>query len=119
MWTNTGGISSDPKYISPATYNYALQSNSPDINSGAFVGINSDYLGNPIYGTPDIGAFEYYPQFNADINGDGTVDLQDFGILKDNFGNTGATWAMGDINGDGMVDLQDFSIMKDHFGQVR
>jgi autotransporter-associated beta strand protein len=53
----------------------------------------------------------------GDANGDGLVDLQDFGILKNNFGLTaGATWAMGDFNADGRVDLQDFGVLKDNFG---
>ena len=53
----------------------------------------------------------------GDANGDGAVDLQDFGLLKDNFGTTsGATWSQGDFNGDGAVDLQDFGLLKDNFG---
>ena len=53
----------------------------------------------------------------GDANGDGSVDLQDFGLLKANFGTTGgATWAMGDFNGDGNVDLQDFGLLKANFG---
>lgn len=54
----------------------------------------------------------------GDANRDTTVDLQDFGILKDNFGTTeGGTWEQGDFNGDAAIDLQDFGILKDHFGQ--
>jgi hypothetical protein len=54
----------------------------------------------------------------GDANRDGIVDLQDFTLLKNNFGLTaGATWAMGDFNADRVVDLQDFSILKDHFGE--
>ena len=53
----------------------------------------------------------------GDANGDGSVDLQDFGLLKANFGVTGgATWAQGDFNGDGNVDLQDFGLLKANFG---
>jgi len=55
----------------------------------------------------------------GDANGDGVVDLQDFGLLKDNFGMTeGATWGQGDFTGDGAIDLQDFGILKDHFGHT-
>ena len=47
------------------------------------------------------------------------MDLQDFGVLKDNFAvTTGATWEMGEFNGDGLVDLQDFGILKDHFAHT-
>jgi hypothetical protein len=47
----------------------------------------------------------------ADFNGDGQVDLNDFGILKQNFA-TGDTKAEGDANGDAKVDLTDFGILK-------
>jgi len=71
-------------------------------------------------GTPDatynLHAVVLHP---GDANGDGVVDLQDFGLLKDNFGMTqGATWAMGDFTGDYAIDLQDFGILKDHFGHT-
>ena len=53
----------------------------------------------------------------GDANGDGAVDLQDFGLLKANFGTTtGAVWAQGDFNDDGAVDLQDFGLLKANFG---
>jgi len=29
----------------------------------------------------------------------------------------GATWGQGDFNADGVVDLQDFGILKEHFGE--
>lgn len=53
----------------------------------------------------------------GDANEDGNVDLQDFSLLKANFGaTTGALWSEGDFNGDGAVDLQDFSLLKANFG---
>ncbi|MFW6153962.1 MAG: chitobiase/beta-hexosaminidase C-terminal domain-containing protein [Planctomycetota bacterium] len=53
----------------------------------------------------------------SDADGDGDVDLDDFVILKTNFGATsGATQAEGDFDGDGDVDLDDFVILKTHFG---
>lgn len=55
----------------------------------------------------------------GDANGDGVVDLQDFGVLKDAFGTSaGAAWQQGDFNGDGATDLQDFGVLKDHFGHT-
>ncbi len=53
----------------------------------------------------------------GDINGDGAVDLQDFSILKTNFGGPG-TLAEGDLDGDGQVALSDFTILKEAFGSV-
>lgn len=51
------------------------------------------------------------PSVSGDANGDGRVDLMDFGVLKANFG-TGASRAQGDFNGDWRVDLTDFGILK-------
>ena len=44
---------------------------------------------------------------------DGAVDLDDFMILKQNFGTAGP---MGDGNDDGAVDLDDFMLLKQQFG---
>lgn len=47
----------DPKLVSAT--NLHLQSTSPAINAGVNWGQTTDYEGNPIIGTPDIGAYEY------------------------------------------------------------
>ncbi|NLF30795.1 MAG: DUF4962 domain-containing protein [Planctomycetes bacterium] len=53
----------------------------------------------------------------GDCDGDGDVDLDDFVVLKNNFGRTGdATRADGDFDGDRDVDLDDFVILKSNFG---
>jgi uncharacterized protein (DUF2141 family) len=52
---------------------------------------------------------------SGDANGDGKVDLTDFGIVKDNFG-SGSALCQGDFNGDASVDLTDFGILKQNFG---
>ncbi|NLF31724.1 MAG: hypothetical protein GX591_12650 [Planctomycetes bacterium] len=52
----------------------------------------------------------------GDVDGDGDVDLDDFVILKRNFGSAGVTRAEGDLDGDGDVDLDDFVILKSNFG---
>jgi len=49
----------------------------------------------------------------GDCDGDGDVDLDDFIVLKINFG-TAST--QGDCDGDGDVDLDDFVILKSNFG---
>jgi hypothetical protein len=51
----------------------------------------------------------------GDANGDGKVDLMDFDILKDQFGQSGNRSADFDNSGD--VGLNDFNILKQHFGQ--
>ena len=52
----------------------------------------------------------------GDFDDDGDVDLDDFAILKTNFGRTGAGAGEGDSDGDGDVDLDDFAALKTHFG---
>ena len=48
----------DPLMTDPATGDFTLQATSPCINAGVDVGLTTDYLGNPIVGLPDIGAYE-------------------------------------------------------------
>lgn len=57
----------------------------------------------------------------GDANFDGRVNLDDFGILKANFGlgiggNGVAYRAQGNVDGDSDVDLSDFGLMKSSFG---
>jgi parallel beta-helix repeat protein len=55
----------------------------------------------------------------GDLNGDGTVDLTDFGILQRAWGSSPgmSNWdPRADINGDGVVDLSDFGIMQMNWG---
>ncbi len=58
-----------------------------------------------------------YQQFKAgDIDGNGTVDLSDFFILRTNYGKTGMVRSQGDLTGDGAVDLSDFFILRQNYG---
>ena len=53
----------------------------------------------------------------ADINQDGTVNIQDFGLLKAKFSQTGSGLGRADINQDGVVNIQDFGLLRNSFGQ--
>jgi hypothetical protein len=54
---------------------------------------------------------------NADFNGDGLVDGQDFLTWQRSFGvSSGATRALGDANGDGAVNQADFTVWSAQFG---
>ena len=53
-----------------------------------------------------------------DANHDATVNLTDFNILAQNFGQTPRTFTQGDFNYDGRVNLSDFNILAQHFGTV-
>ena len=52
----------------------------------------------------------------ADINKDSAVNIQDFGLLKAGFGQSGSSLAA-DINKDNVVNIQDFGILKTNFGK--
>ena len=54
----------------------------------------------------------------GDANRDGTVDLTDFGILKQNFGLMPATWEQGNFDDDPSVTLSDFGVLKENFGKT-
>ncbi len=52
---------------------------------------------------------------NGEFTQDNVVDLNDFGVYKDNFG-VGTTYLQGDANGSGLVDLGDKGIHQTNFG---
>jgi hypothetical protein len=55
------------------------------------------------------------PAPSPDLNGDGTVDLLDFHLLRQAFGSSNPA---ADLNGDGTVDLLDFYILRQKVGPV-
>ncbi len=52
----------------------------------------------------------------GDANGDGTVSILDFAILRANFGSNMGTFETGDFNEDGLVSILDFAILRANFG---
>ena len=52
----------------------------------------------------------------GDANGDGSVTIADFAILRANFGTSDSSFAMGDFNEDGSVTIADFAILRANFG---
>ena len=71
----------DPKFTNPNSSDFTLFSTSTAIDSGTtgswITSTSTDYAGNPIYGTPDIGAYEYQPPFTI-----GTDDLDVTGDIR-------------------------------------
>lgn len=55
--THATSIVADPLFKS--TTDFRLKAGSPAINAGTDVGLTTDYLGKPIRGLPDIGAYEF------------------------------------------------------------
>ena len=65
-WQSATGYETNSNYADPLFTNYtagdySLQSGSPAINSGTFVGLTIDLRCNPVPSTsPDIGAFQHF-----------------------------------------------------------
>jgi hypothetical protein len=64
----------------------------------------------------DIGAVELALP-TGDINGDGIVDVRDYGIWRQNFGQTNCG-NPADLDGNCVVDIRDYAIWRQSFGQV-
>ncbi|MCA9186115.1 MAG: dockerin type I domain-containing protein [Pirellulaceae bacterium] len=98
----TGGID----YGVPSAYSqFRLVTEATGSTTGAFFQLSEIEL----FGTPG-GATKL-----GDVNGDGSVNLLDFDVIRGNFFQsvTGGTGA-GDINGDGAVNFIDYRIWKDN-----
>jgi uncharacterized protein (DUF2141 family) len=52
----------------------------------------------------------------GDINLDGKVDANDFGLFGPNYGTVTSGWTNGDFNGDGKVDANDFGLLGPNYG---
>src|SRR3989339_233350 len=81
-WTTYKGSSNqelvNPLLIDTSNSNFALQPLSPSIDTGTTIdGNTTDILGNPIYGTPDIGPYEYQPPYTI-----GTHDIDITGAVR-------------------------------------
>ena len=77
LWQAVGfdssSIYSNPLFVSGADFH--TQASSPAIDTGTSIsGVTSDYAGNPIYGTPDIGSYEYQPPHNLTLSNPDTID---------------------------------------------
>src|SRR5438105_356713 len=57
------------------------------------------------------------PTLLGDINNDGVVDIRDYGIWRQNFGQTNCG-NPADLNGDCIVDIRDYGIWRQNFGQT-
>jgi hypothetical protein len=54
--------------------------------------------------------------YNADVTGDGKVDIADLSTVARNYGGTNRTHGQGDINGDGATNIADLSILAANWG---
>ena len=64
----------------------------------------------------DVAVVENPDRLAGDANGDGSVTIADFAILRANFGTSDSSFSMGDFNEDGSVTIADFAILRANFG---
>jgi len=135
----TGGGSVGDAYSNDTVFSIALEQTAADggtwtvtrsgaiddVDTGTYTGVVSSFQ---LY-SGDQGSFpedaiffnnflitgEEVAMLPGDANGDGTVDLADFGILRSEFGSSGAM-LQADFNDDMTVDLADFGILRANFG---
>jgi len=82
-WDSSASVL-DLSYINSSSDFYLLW-NSPAIDVGRNIDLSTDYLGNPIYGTPDIGAYEYQPPYNIStdvVEENGTIRIYSDGKYR-------------------------------------
>ncbi|HOV76684.1 MAG TPA: choice-of-anchor Q domain-containing protein [Sedimentisphaerales bacterium] len=129
-WAGEGNISEDPRLLSIIGKNLRIRKGSPCIDAGdngasGLVGITTDLDGHPRFvddpltvdsgkGTPpivDMGAYEF---IQGDLDGDGDVDVADFGVFQSCFNGPNRPYRQtgcddGDFDADGDVDRADFA----------
>lgn len=82
-WANTyqgedNQSSTSPLLRDVSSRDFTLQYTSPNVDSGIDVSLTVDSAGDPIYGNPDIGAYEYQPPYtlgNDTLNQTGAVKI--------------------------------------------
>jgi hypothetical protein len=101
---------------------HALLQGSPAQNAGSnatCAATDERNVARPQGPACDLGAFESQGPLCilADINCDSIVDIRDYGIWRQNFGQTNCG-NPADLNADCLVDIQDYGIWRQNFGHT-
>jgi hypothetical protein len=104
----------------PSTNVATLTLNTPTLSNGYY---ELTAFSSEIYNAAGVTLSEPAPYLfsvlQGDVNGDGTVDSQDYTILLQNLNaGSGKGWADGDFNGDGIVNDSDLQILETNMGQT-
>jgi hypothetical protein len=79
----TNGKDEDVYFPGLVSSDFSIVSTSTAIDSGTSISLIGDFLDNPIYGTPDIGAVEYQPPFTLGTHKlDSTGNIRIYGDRK-------------------------------------
>jgi len=126
-WPGEGNLDADPLFMDAGSGDFHLTLGSPCVDAGSDplvpAGITTDLDGSPriVDGnldgilTVDMGAYELQGSglLAGDFDGDGDVDLDDFGVFEGCFSGRLAVvsgdCARCDVNQDTFIDLQDFA----------
>lgn len=101
---------------------YSVANGNPGVDTPGVDILMETNIPGALFGNPyplqndDFGGRQFlYPDLVGDITGDAAVDVGDFTLWADDFGETGDGLAA-DFNADNRVDIGDFTIWADHFG---
>jgi len=103
-------------HFAPVVHNVSLSFAGGELALGPFPDpdstVSTQYAYRVIY--------EWQDAVYGDLDGNGRVDLSDFGFFKTAFGRPPDLWMFrgGDLNGDPFADLADFEILKANFGMT-
>ena len=87
------------------------------LNDAQFIWSSNLVLDNVVLARTTIGAVACEQDSSGDLNGSGTVDVEDFLILSRNFGKAVVSHLEGDIDCNGTVEVMDFLELSANFGQ--
>lgn len=75
-----------------------------------------DYGAGSPFAADDVVLSDFVAIVAGDFNGDGTVDVADYAVWRDNLGASDESALNGNGNGDGVIDTGDYQLWQTYFG---